>query len=310
MVNEKWMIETKFLNIELKSPLILASGILGLTASSMKRVIEFGAGAVTSKSFNKDWRAGHKNPSIIPFEHGMLNAVGLSNPGLDEMIKEIRLYREQCKAPIIASIFGRSIDEFGEVTQRTTEAEPDMIEVNVSCPNVYSEFGQPFGDSCPDTAKITQIVKKHAGKIPVSIKLGPHGPGIGIIAKVCEENGADAITAINTVGPGMIIDIDVKKPVLSNLTGGVSGPAILPIAVKSVYEVYKNVKIPIIGTGGVTKPSDAIQMILAGATAIGIGTAVYYEGIEVFRKLNEGIKKYLKDNGYKSIDEIRGTAHE
>ena len=304
------MIETKLVNIHLKSPLVLASGILGLTASSMKRVIEFGAGAVTSKSFNKDWRKGHKNPSIVPFEHGMLNAVGLSNPGLDEMIKEIRLYKEQCDAPIIASIFGRSIDEFGEVTQRTTEAEPDMIEVNISCPNVHSEFGQPFGDSCPDTAKITQIVKKHAGNIPVSIKLGPHGPGIGSIAKVCEENGADAITAINTVGPGMIIDIDVRRPVLANLTGGVSGPAILPIAVKSVYEVFKNVKIPIIGTGGVTKASDAIQMILAGATAIGVGTSVYYEGIEVFRKLNKGIEEYLKENGCKSIEEIRGAAHE
>ncbi|MEJ2545321.1 MAG: dihydroorotate dehydrogenase [Calditrichaceae bacterium] len=304
------MIETKLLDLDLKSPLVLASGILGLTASSMKRVIEFGAGAVTSKSFNKDWRTGHKNPSIVPFEHGMLNAVGLSNPGLDEMIKEIRQYKEQCNAPIIASIFGRSLDEFGEVTQRAAESEPDMIEVNISCPNVHSEFGQPFGDSCPDTAQITQIVKKHAGKIPVSIKLGPHGPGIGVIAKVCEENGADAITAINTVGPGMIIDIDVKKPVLSNLTGGVSGPAILPVAVKSVYEVYKNVKIPIIGTGGVTKPSDAIQMILAGATAIGVGTAVYYEGIEVFKKLNDGIEAYLKENSYKSTDEIRGAAHE
>lgn len=304
------MIETKLLHLKLKSPLVLASGILGLTASSMNRVIKFGAGAVTSKSFNKDWRKGHKNPSIVPFEHGMLNAVGLSNPGLDEMIKEIRLYKAQCDAPILASIFGRSIDEFGEVAQRAVEAEPDMIEVNISCPNVHSEFGQPFGDSCPDTAKITKIVKKHASKIPVSIKLGPHGPGIGVMAKICEENGADAITAINTVGPGMIIDIDVKKPVLSNLTGGVSGPAILPIAIKSVYEVYKNVKIPIIGTGGVTKPSDAIQMILAGATAIGIGTSVYYEGIEVFSKLNKGIEAYLKKNGYKSIEEIRGAAHE
>lgn len=304
------MIETTLVKLKLKSPLVLASGILGLTASSMRRVVEFGAGAVTSKSFNKDWRKGHKNPSIVPFEHGMLNAVGLSNPGLDEMIKEIMLFKEQCDVPILASIFGRTVDEFMEVTQRAIEAEPDMIEVNVSCPNVHSEFGQPFGDSCPDTAKVTQIVKKNAGIIPVSIKLGPHGPGIGILAKVCEENGADAITAINTVGPGMLIDIDVQKPVLSNLTGGVSGPAILPVAVKSVYEVFKNVKIPIIGTGGVTKPSDAIQMILAGATAIGVGTAVYYEGIEVFRKLNEGIEKYLVEKGYKSIEEIRGAAHE
>ncbi|MBN2710639.1 MAG: dihydroorotate dehydrogenase [Calditrichaceae bacterium] len=304
------MINTHFLNIELKSPTVLASGILGLTASSMQRVIEFGCGAVTTKSFNLDWRTGHKNPSIIPFEHGMLNAVGLSNPGIDEMVKEIRLFRRQCTAPVFASIFGRTLDEFGEVTRRAAEAEPDMIEVNISCPNVHSEFGQPFGESCPDTAKITQIVKKHAGKIPVSIKLGPHGPGIGKLAKICEENGADAITAINTAGPGMLIDINVRKPVLANKTGGVSGPAILPIAVKSVYEVYRSVKIPIIGTGGITKTGDAIQMILAGAHILGVGTAVYYEGIEVFDKLNKGIENYLKEQGFDSIEEIRGAAHE
>lgn len=304
------MIKPDFINLKMDSPTVLASGILGLTASSMKRVVQFGCGAVTTKSFNKDWRAGHKNPSILPFEHGLLNAVGLSNPGIDEMVKEIRRYKEQCHAPIFASIFGRTPDEFGEVTQRTTEAEPDLIEVNVSCPNVHSEFGQPFGDSCPDTAKITRIVKKHAGKIPVTIKLGPHGPGIGVLAKVCEENGADAITAINTIGPGMLIDINVRKPILANKTGGVSGPAILPVAIKSVYEVYRNVKIPIIGTGGITKAADAIQMILAGATLLGVGTAVYYEGIDVFDKLNQGIEAYLKEHGFSSIEEIRGGAHE
>ncbi|MHB2153398.1 dihydroorotate dehydrogenase [Calditrichota bacterium GD2] len=305
------MTQVGFLNLELKNPTVLASGILGLTASSMRRVIEVGgAGAVTTKSFNKDWRKGHKNPSIIPFEHGLLNAVGLSNPGIDEMVKEIRKFKRQSEAPIFASIFGRTIDEFAEVTQRTVEAEPDLIEVNVSCPNVHSEFGQPFGDSLSDTARVTEIVKKHAGSIPVSIKLGPHGPGIGRLARVCEENGADAITAINTVGPGMLIDIDVRKPILSNKTGGVSGPAILPIAVKSVYEVYRSVNIPIIGTGGVTVAADAIQLILAGATLIGIGTAVYYQGIEVFRKVADGIHTYLQKHGFNSIEEIRGLAHE
>ena len=129
------------------------------------------------------------------------------------------------------------------------------------------------------------------------------------MAKVCEENGADAITAINTVGPGMLIDINVRKPVLSNKTGGVSGPAILPIAVKSVYEVYKNVSIPIIGTGGVTYWQDAVQMILAGASLVSLGTAVYYEGIEVFDKINKGIDDYLAQNGYDSIEDVRGGAH-
>jgi len=309
-VNNTQRLKPNFLNISFESPLVLASGILGLTASSMGRVITNGAGAVTTKSFNLQWRKGHKNPSIIPFAQGMLNAVGLSNPGVDEMVNEIKLFREQCSAPLFASIFGRTIAEYGEVTKKVVQANPDLIEVNISCPNVRSEFGKPFGESFDDTAQITQIVKKNAKNIPVSIKLGPHGPGVGRLAKTCQENGADAITAINTAGPGMIIDINVRKPVLSNKTGGVSGPAILPIAVKSVYEIYQNVSIPVIGTGGVTQWQDAVQMILAGASLIGIGTAVYYEGIEVFKKINQGIAAYLGQKGLNSIEDLRGAAHE
>jgi len=299
-----------FLGLKMHSPLVLASGILGLTASSMARVVRFGAGAVTTKSFNLEWRKGHKNPSIIPFEHGLLNAVGLSNPGADEMVKEIRLFHQKNDAPIFASVFGRTIEEFGEAALKAAEAQPHLIEVNVSCPNVRSEFGRPFGDSPQDTAQITRLVKKAAGDIPVSVKLGPHGPGVGLMARVCEENGADAITAINTAGPGMLIDINVRKPVLSNKTGGISGPAILPIAVKSVYEVYENVKIPIIATGGVTRWQDAVQMILAGAALIGVGTAVYYEGMEVFDKINKGLERYMRENGFKHLKDLRGLAHE
>lgn len=301
--------ETEFLNLQMDNPLVLASGILGLTASSMKRVVENGCGAVTTKSFNMEARSGHKNPSIVPFKHGLLNAVGLSNPGVAESGAEIRRFKGICPAPVFASIFGRTIEEYGQVAREAVKARPHLIEVNVSCPNVRSEFGTPFGDVPEDTAKITRLVKEVAGDIPVSIKLGPHGPGIARMARVCEENGADAITAINTVGPGMLIDINVRKPVLANKTGGVSGPAILPIAVKSVYEVYRNVSIPIIGTGGVTHWQDAIQMILAGATLVGLGTAVYYEGIEVFEKINQGMEAYLRENGFSSLEEIRGGAH-
>ncbi len=293
----------------MQSPLVLASGILGLTASSMKRVVDNGCGAVTTKSFNLEARTGHKNPSIVPFEHGLLNAVGLSNPGVTESVKEIVHFKDVTDAPIFASIFGRTIDEYAEVAEKAVKAKPHLIEVNVSCPNVRSEFGTPFGDVLEDTAKITKIVKEMSGDIPVAIKLGPHGPGIARMAMVCEENGADAITAINTVGPGMLIDINVKKPVLANKTGGVSGPAILPIAVKSVYEVYKNVSIPIIGTGGVTYWQDAVQMILAGASLISLGTAVYYEGITVFDKINKGIDAYMEKNGYDFLEDIRGGAH-
>ncbi len=310
-MKDKNMLNPHFLNLKMNSPLALASGILGLTASSMKRVIEFGAGAVTSKSFNLEPRTGHNNPSIVPFKNGLLNAVGLSNPGVEEMAVELALFKERCAAPLFASVFGRSVEEYGEVIQKLLERmQPDLIEVNVSCPNVRSEFGTPFGDSLQDTAQVTAIAKRAAGKIPVSIKLGPHGPGIGRLAKVCEENGADAITAINTVGPGMIIDVEMMQPVLSNKTGGVSGPAILPIAVKSVYEVYEQVSLPIIATGGVTTAEDAIQMLLAGATAVGVGTAVYYEGIEVFNKINQGIERYMKAHGFSSLAQIRGKAHE
>lgn len=304
------MLKPNFLNLKMKSPLVLASGILGLTASSMKRVIDFGAGAVTSKSFNMEARSGHKGPSIVPFPQGLLNAVGLSNPGVDEMVKEIALFKKRTAAPIFASIFGRTVEEYGEVVQKIVACQPDLIEVNISCPNVRSEMGTPFGESLTDTAKIVRLVKKYSGRIPISIKLGPHGPGVGRLAKVCQENGADAITAINTVGPGMIIDINVQKPVLSNKTGGVSGPAILPIAVKSVYEVYQNVSLPIIGTGGVTAAEDAIQMLLAGASLVSLGTAVYSEGMEVFQKINRGMEKYLKERNYSSLTEIIGRAHE
>jgi dihydroorotate dehydrogenase (NAD+) catalytic subunit len=304
------MLKPIFLNIRMHSPLVLASGILGLTASSMKRVIDCGAGAVTTKSFNLEARSGHKGPSIVPFPQGLLNAVGLSNPGVEDMNREISYFKKRCNAPIFASIFGRTVEEFGEVVQKTVECGPHLIEVNISCPNVQSEMGTPFGQSLKDTEKVVKIVKKHSGKIPVSIKLGPHGPGIGSLAKVCEDNGANAITAINTAGPGMIIDINVQRPVLSNKTGGVSGPAILPIAVKSVYDVYEKCSLPIIGTGGVTFAEDAIQMILAGASCVGLGTAVYSEGIEVFNKINKGIELYLEKHDAASLAEIRGRAHE
>jgi len=310
-MKDKSMLNPHFLNLKMNSPLVLASGILGLTASSMKRVIDFGAGAVTCKSFNLEARPGHPNPSIVPFKNGLLNAVGLSNPGVDEMALELALFKQRCAAPLFASVFGRSVEEYGQVIRKLLErVRPDLIEVNVSCPNVRSEFGTPFGDSLQDTAQVTVVAKKAAGDVPVSVKLGPHGPGIGRLAKVCEENGADAITAINTVGPGMIIDIDMMQPVLSNKTGGVSGPAILPIAVKSVYEIYEQVNLPIIATGGVTSAGDAVQMLLAGATVIGIGTAVYYEGIEVFGKINKGIEHYMDTHGFSSLAQMRGKAHE
>jgi len=295
--------------IELASPLVLSSGILGMSASSLGLAARSGAGAVTTKSCGLSERAGHKCPNVLPFAHGLLNAVGLSNPGVDVMAQEIIEYRRTPQAPLIASIFGATIEEFGDVAERIATAHPDMIEVNVSCPNVASEFGRPFGTDPAACARITSLVKRKAGKIPVSIKLSPSCVSIGAMAKVCEDNGADAITAINTVGPGMLIDLNVRKPILSNKTGGVSGACILPIAVRCVWEIYRSVTIPIIGGGGVTATSDALQLIMAGASVVGIGSGVYKPGLSIFNSINEEIMNYLDTNNIPSISSLIGAAH-
>ena len=295
--------------LALSSPLILSSGILGLSASSLKRVAAQGAGAVTTKSCGLNERPGHPCPSVIPFEHGLLNAVGLSNPGVAEMIREIQDFRTKSSAPIIASVFGANIEEFGMVTEIIAEAKPDLIEVNISCPNVESEFGLPFGSDPVACARITKLVKKKAGKIPVSMKLTANCPSIAHMAKVCQDNGADLITAINSVGPGMLIDLNVRKPVLANKTGGVSGPCILPVAVRCVWEIFRAVKVPIIGGGGVSNTDSALQMILAGATAVGIGTGVYPKGLSVFNEINNGIREFMRTKKIRKLSSLIGGAH-
>jgi dihydroorotate dehydrogenase (NAD+) catalytic subunit len=302
-------LRTSIAGCDLESPLVLASGVLGVTASSLARVARCGAGAVTTKSFSLEEREGHKGPTIVAFDHGLLNAVGLSNPGWESATAEIREYKARCKTPIFASIFGRKLEDYSAIAQRAAAVCPDLIEVNVSCPNVASEFGTPFEASPTDLAQITKSVKRAAGSIPVSIKLSANFGVIGRMAKICEEHGADALTAINTVGPGMVIDTQVRKPVLSNRAGGVSGPAILPVAVRAVYEIRRMTRLPIIGTGGVSTAKDALQLIMAGATAIGIGSAVYSEGIDVFKKINEGLEAYLASEKLESLDAICGAAH-
>jgi len=303
-------ISVSFLNKTMSSPLVLASGVLGLTADSMKRVLEAGAGAVTTKSFSMDPRKGHPCPSILPYDGGLLNAVGLSNPGVAEMNKEIRKLQTQHNGLIFASVFGRTPEEFGSAAASAAESEPDLIEVNVSCPNVESEFGTPFGASFRDVEKITTIVKKAAGSIPVSIKLTIHCPSISKMARVCEESGADAVTAINTVGPGMLVDTGVMKPVLANKVGGVSGPAIFPLALKAVWEITGTVRLPVIATGGVTTTDHALQMIMAGAALVSIGSAVYYEELDVFSKINKGLTDWMTERKIGNLQEIRGKAHE
>jgi dihydroorotate dehydrogenase (NAD+) catalytic subunit len=299
------MLQTTLCNIKLKNPLILASGILGVTKKTIDRIGKNGAGAATLKSLCHEERLGNKNPTMFGYDDVFLNAVGLPGQGIDNAIKDFERL-DDLSIPIIGSIYGYRVEQFGEVTKKMATLKPAMIEVDISCPHL--DYGNPYHADPDLTAQITKIVKKNAGKIPISLKLSPNVDDIKEIAKSAEKAGADCITAINTA-TGMKIDINARRPVLANKTGGISGPALKPIALRCVYEIYETVKIPIIGTGGVTSGEDALEMIMAGATALGVGTAVYYRGVGVFKSITDEMQDWMKKNNVKNLDEIRGCAH-
>lgn len=301
------MLQVTFINKLFSNPLVLASGVLGVTAASLNNVINNGAGGVTIKSISKEPRSGHPNPTMAGFEHFFINAVGLSNPGVDNALGELKKFKELSKAPLIGSIFAGTPEEFATVAEKICEAPIDFLEVDISCPNVSKEFGDPFAYSIPAVEKITKAVKAKS-QVPISIKLSPNAWNIDVIAKAAEASGADAITAVNTVS-GMAVDVRARRPILHNKQGGVSGPALFPIALKCVYDIYQAVKIPIIGTGGVTTGEDALAMIMAGATLVGVGSAVYFRGEDYFRKIIEEMAKIMREENIASLEEIRGIAH-
>lgn len=299
-------LKTSVFGIDFKNPVVLSAGILGVSHSTMIRAFNSGAGAVTTKSISLKAKTGHNNPTVIGYEAGLMNAVGLSNPGIDAFADEIKKVKEK-KIPLILNTIGDSPEEMAEVARKGEDAGADIIELNPSCPNVV--HCKPYASDPELISELIKTVKKEV-KIPVIAKLSPNVPDIKIIAKACEKAGADGITAINTVGPGMLIDIVSRKPVLHFKTGGLSGPAIRPVAVRCVYDIYEAVKIPIIGVGGVTNCRDAIEMMMAGASLVGIGSAVYYKDIDVFGSIASEIDKWMKENGYKDVKELTGVAHE
>ena len=301
------MLKTSCLNIPFANPLVLASGILGVTAASMHKIIRDGAGGVTVKSISKAPRTGHPNPTMMGNDTYFLNAVGLSNPGIENGIAELIQFKKICPAPLIGSIFAGTADEFAELAELIAVAPIDILELDLSCPNVGREFGEPFAYSASAIGRITRETKAKV-KVPISIKLSPNAWNIAELAKMAEAAGADAITAVNTVS-GMAIDVRARRPILHNKQGGVSGPALFPIALKCVYDIYEAVKIPIIGTGGVMTGEDALKMIMAGATLVGMGSAVYYRGADVFGKIVAEMTEIMKKENIGSLDEIRGVAH-
>jgi len=302
-------LNVKLAGLKLRNPTILASGFLGVSGKLLKKVAEAGAGAVTTKSIGKEPRKGNPNPTVLEFDSWMMNAVGLSNPGYEKFKEEIKIAK-QGQVPVIASIFAGNPEDFAFLAKEMEDAKTDAIELNISCPNLApGEFlGQSIGKNPDLSYDVVKAVKKVV-KIPVITKLTPNVNDIKIIAEAVERAGTDIISAINTVGPGMIIDVETTKPVLANKFGGLSGPAIHPIAVKCVYDIYETVKVPIIGIGGVSHGKDAIEMMMAGASAVGIGTVIYYRGIDVFKKVCDEMTEFLESHGYSSLEEIRGLAH-
>jgi len=299
------MLQTNLCGMKLRNPTILASGILGVTKESVGRIGMAGAGAVTLKSLCHEERSGNANPTMFGYDDVFFNAVGLPGQGIDNALKDFKTLKG-FSVPVIGSIYGYTIGQFGQVTKKMASLNPAMIEVDISCPHM--DYGKPYYADPELTAKVTSEVKKNSGKIPVSVKLSPNVYDLKEIAHAAEKAGADAITAINTA-TGMSIDLDAKKPVLANKIGGISGPALKPIAVRCVYEIYDEVEIPVIGTGGITYGKDAIEMIMAGATAVGIGTGIFYRGINIFKKVCNEMEQWMKKNKIKNLEEIRGIAH-
>jgi dihydroorotate dehydrogenase (NAD+) catalytic subunit len=282
-----------------------ASGVLGMSALLLKRVYDSGAGAVVTKSLGPAARPGHINPTVVEVEGGLLNAMGLPNPGVEGYLEELRELKGE-GVLVVASFFASTVEEFQSDAKALARAGADALELNLSCPNVGGEPGMCAADGI-SVERVTRSVKQVV-EVPVFVKLSPNVTDIAGIAVAAERGGADAITAVNTL-KAMAIDADFRRPILSNVTGGLSGPAIKSVAIRCVWEIAEVVKVPIIGCGGMSSWRDAVEYMLAGASAVEIGTAVMNHGFEVYGKVNDGLARYLEENGFDSVSEVVGLAH-
>ncbi len=295
-------ISTKVGPIELERPTMLASGILGISLEVFARLYKDGAGALVTKSLSKEPWDGYPNPTIIGVKYGYLNAVGLSNPGAPYFAKMIA---SNTTVPIIVSLVGSVEEDFTFMIKQFENVKILGYELNLSCPHV-EKVGLEVGDDPNLVRKIVKSVKSHS-KVPVIAKVGLGSSDYLETVRAACESGIDAITAINTVR-AMGIDVETTRPLLSHKIGGLSGSAIKPIAVRCVYEISSKFDIPIIGCGGVSDWEDAVEFILAGATAVQIGSAIGEKWIGVFSEINDGISKYMEKKGFSKINEMIGIA--
>ncbi len=293
--------------LELKNPLLPASGTYGYGRDYLDFITPDQFGAVVTKGVSlKPW-TGNQPPRIYETPAGMLNAIGLQNPGVNHFISEALPFLRQFQIPVIVNIVGKSVSEYAEVASILSDyPEVSGFELNISCPNV-KEGGIAFG-TCPETAaEVTRAVRQ-VTKRPLMVKLSPNVTDITLIARQVEDSGADAVSLINTL-LGMVIDIKKRRPVLGNIMGGLSGPAIKPVALRMVWQTYQAVKIPIIGMGGITSAVDAIEFIMAGASAVGIGTVMFRDP-ESPQKIIAGIREFLVEERVLEISNLKGVAHQ
>lgn len=306
-------ISVSLCGVELSNPTVLASGILGMSCALLERVAECGAGGATIKSITREAREGHDNPTVIAYEAGMLNAVGYSNPGVDEAVREFQDVGE-LPIPVFASAVGREPEEFAAVAEKLMKRDFAALEIPLSCPHTPG-YGVLAGHGTPEaTEQIARTVRPVTNR-PIFVKISPNVPAVGEVALAALEGGADGITAVNTMGPGMIINVETRTPVLDFKRGGVSGPALRPVAVRCVFDVMaamrrKGREAPIIGVGGVSTGRHALEMVMAGATAVGIGTGVYQRGIGVFRKVASELAIECQELNVDCLMDVRGSAQE
>lgn len=288
--------------VDLTNPVMTASGTFG-SGKEFDEYIDLNRlGAVIAKGVaNKEW-LGNPSPRIAETYGGMLNAVGLQNPGVDVFIKEDIPFLRKYNTKIVVNIAGRTIEDYCEVVEKLQDADIDLLELNISCPNV-KEGGVAFGIDPKMAEKVTKEVKKYA-KQPLIVKLSPNVTDITEIAKAVESGGADAVSLINTL-IGMKIDINKRKPVLANKVGGFSGPAIKPVAIRMVYQVSKAIDLPIIGLGGIANGEDAIEFMMAGANAVAVGTANLIDPMATIKILDE-MKLFMQNNKIDNINSIVG----
>jgi dihydroorotate dehydrogenase (NAD+) catalytic subunit len=296
-------LSTDLAGLQLRNPTMLASGFLGISQDVFNKIYRSGAGAVVSKSISIEPFEGYRNPTLVSSEEcSYINAVGLANPGAEAFSKEIAFNKN---VPIIVSLVGSSEDEFPPMIKKFDGLNILAYEINLSCPHV-AKMGTEVGDDPEMVSTIIKKIKLNTHK-PIIIKVGVGGIDVVKIAQVARDAGADAITAINTIR-AMAINIETLMPVLSNRIGGLSGKSIKPVSIRCVYEISKNLGIPVIGCGGIFTWEDAVEFMLAGASAVQLGSVIGYKGVSAFSNITRGIKRYLERKGLKNATEIVGLA--